>query len=135
MFAEASHLLLPAAHPGEMNLTSMNGERRIRLSEKFMDPPGTAKPDCLIAAAIANKLHALYQAEGNAAMAARFAGFDWKTEEDAFNDGFRRAGQAWIAANRQPGRRTPAISPPTSVSRQWATTASSFRSRSTRTAS
>ena len=26
-------------------------------------------------------------------MAARFDGFDWKTEEDAFNDGFRRAGQ------------------------------------------
>ena len=25
-------------------------------------------------------------------MAARFAGFDWKTEEDAFNDGFRVAG-------------------------------------------
>ena len=27
-------------------------------------------------------------------MAKRFAGFDWKTEEDAFNDGFRRAGTA-----------------------------------------
>jgi arsenite oxidase large subunit len=26
-------------------------------------------------------------------MAARFDGFDWKTEEDAFNDGFRRVGQ------------------------------------------
>ena len=26
-------------------------------------------------------------------MAKRFSGFDWKTEEDAFNDGFRRAGQ------------------------------------------
>ena len=26
-------------------------------------------------------------------MAARFSGFDWKTEEDAFNDGFRQAGQ------------------------------------------
>src|SRR3546814_1991327 len=47
--AEAAHLLLPAAHPGEINLTSMNGERRIRLSEKFMDPPGSAMADCLIA--------------------------------------------------------------------------------------
>src|SRR6185369_6996507 len=91
--ADAAHLLLPAAHPGEMNLTSMNGERRMRLSERFMDPPGTAKPDCLIAAEIANTLKKLYLAEGKADMAKRFEGFDWKTEEDAFNDGFRRAGQ------------------------------------------
>ncbi len=91
--AEAAHLLLPAAHPGEMNLTSMNGERRIRLSEKFMDPPGQAMADCLIAARIANTLENLYRQEGNDTMAARFAGFDWKTEEDAFDDGFRRAGQ------------------------------------------
>ncbi|MBE7470866.1 MAG: arsenate reductase (azurin) large subunit [Anaerolineales bacterium] len=92
--AEAAHLLLPAAHPGEMNLTSMNGERRIRLSEKFMDPPGSAKADCLIAADIANAIKALYDAEGNAEMSARFEGFAWKTEEDAFNDGFAQAGQA-----------------------------------------
>jgi arsenite oxidase large subunit len=91
--AEAAHLMLPSAHPGEMNLTSMNGERRMRLSEKFMDPPGDAKPDCLIAAMIANKVRSLYQAAGNTAMAQRFAGFDWKTEEDAFNDGFRMAGR------------------------------------------
>ncbi|MBN1008778.1 arsenate reductase (azurin) large subunit [Amphritea pacifica] len=88
-FAQASHLMLPAAHPGEMNLTSMNGERRMRLSEKFMDPPGTAKPDCLIAAEIANSIKALYEKEGNKTMAQRFSGFDWKTEEDSFNDGFR----------------------------------------------
>lgn len=90
---EAAHLALPAAHPGEMNLTSMNGERRLRLSEKFMDAPGSALPDCLIAARIANAIEAMYQKEGNAKMAGRFAGFNWKTEEDAFNDGFRRAGQ------------------------------------------
>ncbi len=58
-----------------------------------MDAPGDAKPDCLIAAMIANKVRALYQAAGNAAMAQRFGGFDWKTEEDAFNDGFRMAGR------------------------------------------
>src|SRR6185369_1616885 len=91
--ADAAHLLLPSAHPGEMNLTSMNGERRMRLSEKFMDPPGDAKPDAIIAAMIANKVRALYQAAGNATLAQRFAGFDWKTEEDAFNDGFRMVGQ------------------------------------------
>ena len=96
MLAEAAHMLLPAAHPGEMNLTSMNGERRLRLSEKFMDPPGSAKPDCLIAAEIANTLKAMYQREGKADMAKRFDGFDWTTEEDAFNDGFRRAGRPGV---------------------------------------
>lgn len=90
---EAAHLMLPAAHPGETNLTSMNGERRIRLSEKFMDPPGTAMADCLIAAKVANTLKALYEKENDTDMAQRFDGFDWNTEEDAFNDGFRRTGQ------------------------------------------
>jgi arsenite oxidase large subunit len=93
MFMDAAHMMLPGAHPGEMNLTAMNGERRMRLSERFMDPPGSAKPDCLIAAAIANRLQLLYAAEGNTRMAERFGGFEWKTEEDAFNDGFRRAGR------------------------------------------
>jgi arsenite oxidase large subunit len=93
MVMDAAHLALPAAHPGEINLTSMNGERRLRLTQKFMDPPGQAKADCLIAADIARTIGAMYQKEGNAAMAQRFGGFDWKTEEDAFNDGFRRAGQ------------------------------------------
>lgn len=88
-FAQVGHMMLPATHPGEMNLTSMSGERRMRLSEKFMDPPGTAKPDCLIAADMANTIKAMYEAEGNTKMAKRFSGFDWKTEEDAFNDGFR----------------------------------------------
>jgi arsenite oxidase large subunit len=90
--AEAAHLLLPAVHPGEMNLTSMNGERRLRLSQKFMDGPGSARPDCLIAADIANTMKAMYEREGNARMADRFKGFNWKTEEDAFNDGFRMMG-------------------------------------------
>lgn len=94
--AEHAHLLLPAAQPGEMNLTSMNGERRLRLSEKFMDAPGSAKPDCLIAAEIANALKAHYLRDKQPAMAQRFQGFDWNTEEDAFNDGFRRAGRPGV---------------------------------------
>lgn len=93
MIMDAAHIALPAAHPGEMNLTSMNGERRMRLSERFMDPPGVALPDALIAARIANTIKAMYEKEGNAAMVKRFSGFDWKTEEDAFNDGFRQAGR------------------------------------------
>ena len=51
---EACHVQLPAATSGEMNLTSMNGERRMRLTERYMDPPGQAMPDCLIAARLAN---------------------------------------------------------------------------------
>jgi arsenite oxidase large subunit len=94
MLGDASHLMLPAAHPGETNLTSMNGERRLRLSQKFMDAPGSAKADCQIAADIANAVKKLYQAEGKTDMVSRFSGFDWKTEEDAFNDGFRKAGTA-----------------------------------------
>ena len=35
--------MMPSTHPGEMNLTSMNGERRLRLSQRFMDPPGVAR--------------------------------------------------------------------------------------------
>ena len=50
------HVILPAATAGEMNLTSMNGERRMRLTERYMDPPGQAMPDCLIAARLANHL-------------------------------------------------------------------------------
>jgi arsenite oxidase large subunit len=89
-FANAGHLMLPAAQSGEMNLTSMNGERRMRLTEKFMSPPGEAKPDCLIAAEMANTLKAMYLKEDNKEMVERFSGFDWKNEEDAFNDGFRK---------------------------------------------
>jgi arsenite oxidase large subunit len=52
---EACHVWLPAATSGEANLTSMNGERRMRLTERYMDPPGQAMPDCLIAARIAKQ--------------------------------------------------------------------------------
>lgn len=101
-FAESAHMILPAAHPGEMSLTSMNGERRLRLSERFMDPPGTAKPDCLIAADMANSLKRLYEEESNSEMAMRFSGFDWNTEEDAFDDGFRMAHEKEIDSQGGP---------------------------------
>ena len=84
----ASHVWLPAAIAGEMNLTSMNGERRMRLTERYMDPPGRAMPDCLIAARIANNLERVFRAGGKADYADRFKGFDWKTEEEAFVDGY-----------------------------------------------
>lgn len=79
-----AHLVLPAAQWGEMNLTSINGERRLRLYQKFMDAPGVAEPDWKIMAMMAQKLQALYQAEGNSEKAARFSGFDWHTDEEVF---------------------------------------------------
>ena len=85
---EACHVILPAATSGEMNLTSMNGERRMRLTERYMDPPGQAMPDCLIAARLANRMEAVLREMGEDAYADQFGGFDWRTEEDAFMDGY-----------------------------------------------
>jgi arsenite oxidase large subunit len=85
---EAAHVILPAATSGEMNLTSMNGERRMRITERYMDPPGHAMPDCLIAARLANNLERVLREMGDGAYADKFKGFDWKTEEDAFMDGY-----------------------------------------------
>ena len=87
---EACHVWLPAATSGEANLTSMNGERRMRLTEKYMDPPGQAMPDCLIAARIANHMERVLREQGKSEAANRFKGFDWKTEEDAFMDGYHQ---------------------------------------------
>jgi arsenite oxidase large subunit len=85
---QACHVWLPAATSGEANLTSMNGERRMRLTERYMDPPGQAMPDCLIAARIANHMERVLREQGKAKYADQFIGFDWKTEEDAFMDGY-----------------------------------------------
>ncbi|MBN9597169.1 MAG: arsenate reductase (azurin) large subunit [Afipia sp.] len=87
---EACHVILPAATSGEMNLTSMNGERRMRLTERYMDPPGNAMPDCLIAARIANHMERVFRETGKGDIADKFKGFDWKTEEDAFMDGYSK---------------------------------------------
>jgi arsenite oxidase large subunit len=87
---ECAHVMLPAATSGEMNLTSMNGERRMRLTERYMDPPGNSKPDCLIAAALAQALERSWRAAGKNDIADKFKGYDWKTEEDAFMDGYHQ---------------------------------------------
>ena len=79
-----AHLVLPAAGWGEMNLTSINGERRLRLDERFMDPPGEAIADWAIMARTARRLHALYQEDRNSLMANRFLDYDWRTDEDVF---------------------------------------------------
>jgi arsenite oxidase large subunit len=108
--ARYAHVVFPAANWGEFNITSMNGERRMRLYEKFMDPPGIAKPDWEIYALVARRLRGLFQAEGTAALpgrpagfaggpvgprtyaewAKRFEGFAWKTDEEVFEEGYRK---------------------------------------------
>ena len=87
---QAAHVWLPAATSGEMHLTSMNGERRMRLTDKYMDAPGQALPDCIIAARIANNLERVFREAGNDTYADQFKGFDWQTEEDAFMDGYHQ---------------------------------------------
>lgn len=87
---EDAHVVLPAATSGEMNLTSMNGERRMRLTERYMDPPGNARPDCLIAAGLAKALENAWRVAGKPERADAFKGYDWKTEEDAFMDGYHQ---------------------------------------------
>ena len=87
---QAAHVILPAVESGEMNLTSMNGERRLRLTEKYMDAPGSAKPDCMIAAGMAQALERVLREEGRTEYADQFKGYDWATEEDAFMDGYNK---------------------------------------------
>ncbi len=99
---QAAHVILPAATSGEMNLTSMNGERRMRLTERYMDPPGQSKPDCLIAAGIAQALEKSWRAADKNDIADKFKGYDWKTEEDAFMDGYHKnaAGGEFVTYER-----------------------------------
>jgi arsenite oxidase large subunit len=68
----------------------MNGERRMRLTERYMDPPGSALPDSLIVAKIAQALERSWRTANKSDVADRFRGYDWKTEEDAFMDGYHQ---------------------------------------------
>ena len=85
---QAAHVILPAVESGEMNLTSMIGERRMRLVEKYMDGPGSSMPDCMIAAGLAQNLERVLRDEGRTEYADQFKGYDWESEEDAFMDGY-----------------------------------------------
>jgi arsenite oxidase large subunit len=97
-----AHVMLPAATAGEANLTSMNGERRMRLTERYMDPPGRSLPDSLIVAKLAQALEASWRAAGKPETADKFKGYDWKTEEDAFMDGYHQnaGGGAFVTYER-----------------------------------
>lgn len=82
--ARHAHVVLPAAQWGEANLTSINGERRLRLYPKFMDAPGEAIADWAILARFARRLRSLYLADRNPLMANRFLDFEWRGDEDVF---------------------------------------------------
>ena len=87
---ECAHVILPGSTSGERHLTSMNGERRMRITERYMDPPGQALADCLVVARLAQKLEQSWRKAGKPEIADKFKGYDWKTEEDAFMDGYHK---------------------------------------------
>ncbi|MEE8270902.1 MAG: arsenate reductase (azurin) large subunit, partial [Alphaproteobacteria bacterium] len=68
-------IVFPAATWGEETFTRANGERRIRLYNKFYDPPGAARPDWWIIAQLARRMG--------------FDGFDWQTSNDVLEEGSR----------------------------------------------
>ena len=73
--ARYADIVFPAATWGEETFTRANGERRIRLYNKFYDPPGTAKPDWWIIAQLAKRMG--------------FDGFDWRDSNEVLEEGAR----------------------------------------------
>ncbi len=84
--ARDAHLVLPAAGWGESEITSINcNSRLLRLYDRFMDPPGEAKPDWWIMAQTGLAIAKRYYDEGTPEVAKRFEfGKNWKTPEDVF---------------------------------------------------
>ncbi len=68
-------IVFPAATWGEENFMRANGERRLRLYQKFYDPPGEAKPDWWIIAQLGKRLG--------------YDGFDWKDSNDVAEEAAR----------------------------------------------
>jgi len=65
-------IVLPAATWGEEDFTRANGERCIRLYEKFYDSPGESLPDWRIVQKFARRMG--------------YSGFDWKDSNEVFED-------------------------------------------------
>ena len=68
-------IVFPAATWGEEDFMRANGERRLRLYQKFYDAPGEAKPDWWIVAQLGKKMG--------------FDGFDWKNSNDVAEEAAR----------------------------------------------
>ncbi len=73
--AQFSDIVFPAATWGEEDFMRANGERRLRLYQKFYDAPGSAKPDWWIIAQLAKKMG--------------FDGFDWHNSNDVAEESSR----------------------------------------------
>ncbi len=73
--AKYADVIFPASGWGEENFMRANGERRIRLYQKFYDAPGEAKPDWWIIANLGKKMG--------------FDGFDWKNSNDVAEESAR----------------------------------------------
>lgn len=69
---EDADVIFPAATWGEINGVLSSVTRRVRLQQKFMDPPGEARPDWWIVAQVARKMG--------------YAGFDWKDERAVWDE-------------------------------------------------
>lgn len=72
---EFADIIFPAATWGEENFMRANGERRLRLYQKFTDAPGEAKPDWWIIAQLAKKMG--------------FDGFDWQNSNEVAEESSR----------------------------------------------
>ncbi|MCG8355403.1 MAG: arsenate reductase (azurin) large subunit, partial [Kiloniellales bacterium] len=73
--ARYADIVFPAATWGEETFTRANGERRIRVYNRFYDPPGEAKPDWWIIAQLGKRMG--------------FDGFDWQDSNDVIEEGAR----------------------------------------------
>ncbi|MCK5522781.1 MAG: arsenate reductase (azurin) large subunit [Thiomargarita sp.] len=79
--SQFADIIFPAATWGEEDFMRANGERRLRLYQKFYDAPGDAKPDWWIIAQLGKRMG--------------FDGFDWKNANDVAEESsrFSRAGR------------------------------------------
>jgi len=76
-----------------MNLTSMNGERRLRLSEKYIDRYGNSLPDCLIAAKLAQNMERVLRDMGEDAYLIALALAHFASRKRAVEYGWRGVGR------------------------------------------
>ncbi len=73
--AQYADLVLPVAQWGEADFARTQGERVLRIYEKFSDPPGQSMPDWWIIAQVAKRMG--------------LDGWNWKTSEDVFKEAAR----------------------------------------------
>ncbi|UGA54426.1 molybdopterin-dependent oxidoreductase [Vibrio sp. VB16] len=73
--AKFADIVFPAATWGEVDFMRANGERRLRLYQRFADAPGHAKPDWWIISQLATRMG--------------YDGFDWNNSNDVAEEASR----------------------------------------------